>query len=114
MRALLRHLAPVLAVLLLVQWGGAAESCLSALRLDPAAVLCHAADGPPAHGSEQNGSTACAHCAPLPPAIASAPPLFRPPVRAVEMAALLLPTLRSTLPAPRQSAHQARAPPSTA
>lgn len=114
MRALLRHLAPVLAVLLLVQWGGAAASCLSALRLDPSAVLCHAADGPPAHGSEHTGSTACAHCAPLPPAIAAAPPLLRPPVHAVEMAALPLPAARPTLPAPRQSAHQARAPPRTA
>ncbi len=89
MRALKPWVGPLLAVLLLLQWGGAAASCLGMMAWSPDQVICHAPpDGAGAQSSvpgapgQPDTMAACAACAPLPASLLPVLPELPPPAPA--------------------------------
>ena len=112
MRRLLPLWASLVAVLLLLQWSGAAGACLTQFD-GPAMVVCHVAadSGPLQPGGGDHADMTCPLCAPLPPVLLVAPPQLPLPVVAPGRPMSELPAHKTSI-VPLLTPQQPRAPPS--
>ena len=112
MRRLTPSIASLLAVLLLGLWTTGASTCLAAMRFDPAQTRCNPLEPPnPTQPTHHHPPATCPLCAPLPPALVTAPTPLPPPRPILLALATQSPIPPPPTLAPHPTPLQPRAPP---